>query len=124
MIRGVRGAITVKQDNESEIILATERLLMQMIKENNINPDDVASVFISVTDDVTAAFPAKAVRSLEGWTYVPVMCMKEISVTNSLTNCIRVMIHVNTTKVQHEINHIYLEGAEVLRPDLNPTKHH
>lgn len=124
MIRGVRGAITVKQDNESEIILATERLLMQMIKENNINPDDVASVFISVTDDVTAAFPAKAVRSLEGWTYVPVMCMKEISVTNSLTNCIRVMMHVNTTKVQHEINHIYLEGAEVLRPDLNPTKHH
>ncbi len=124
MIRGVRGAITVKQDNESEIILATERLLMQMIKENNINPDDVASVFISVTDDVTAAFPAKAVRSLEGWTYVPVMCMKEISVTNSLTNCIRVMMHVNTTKVQHEINHIYLEGAEVLRPDLNPTNHH
>ena len=122
MIRGVRGAITVKQDIEAEIILATEKLLNQMIIENEIIPEDVASVFISVTDDVTSAFPAKAVRSLEGWTYVPVMCMKEISISNSLTNCIRIMMHVNTTKVQHEINHVYLEGAEVLRPDLNPSK--
>ena len=122
MIRGVRGAITVNQDNEAEIIFATEKLLNQMIIENEIIPEDVASVFISVTDDVTSAFPAKAVRSLKGWTYVPVMCMKEISVSNSLTNCIRIMMHVNTTKVQHEINHVYLEGAEVLRPDLNPSK--
>ncbi|MGJ7919985.1 chorismate mutase [Neobacillus sp. LXY-4] len=122
MIRGVRGAITVNEDNEAEIVVATEQLIRQMILENELSADQVASIFISVTDDITAVFPAKAVRLIEGWKYVPVMCMKEIPVPNSLRKCIRVMMHVNTNKVQEEISHVYLEGAEVLRPDLNTSK--
>ncbi|WP_394232779.1 chorismate mutase [Niallia oryzisoli] len=118
MIRGVRGAITVQVNTEKEIMQATDRLLHSMIVENEIAPEDVASVFISVTDDITEAFPAKVLRSLDGWSYVPVMCMKEITVSNALEKCIRVMIHVNTVKSQQEINHIYLENAVVLRPDL------
>ncbi len=118
MIRGIRGAITVQENSEIEIMQATDRLLHKMIDENQITPESVASVFISVTDDITDAFPAKALRSLEGWSYVPVMCMKEISVSNALEKCIRVMMHVNTAKSQQEINHVYLEGAVVLRPDL------
>jgi chorismate mutase len=93
-----------------------------MIVENDIAPEDVASVFISVTDDITEAFPAKVLRSLDGWSYVPVMCMKEITVSNALEKCIRVMMHVNTAKSQAEINHIYLENAVVLRPDLASNK--
>lgn len=119
MIRGIRGATTVKQNCETEIMIETEKLLRKMIKENNIEPDQVASVFISATDDITAAFPAKALRLLEGWTFVPVMCMNEIPVPNSLANCIRIMMHVNTDKAQNEIVHVYLAGAEVLRPDLS-----
>lgn len=117
-IRGVRGAITVSKNDEQEIILAAERLLKEMIASNNIDPDDVASIFISATDDVDAAFPAKALRNLDGWTYVPVMCMQELSVSGSLQKCVRVMIHTNTEKRQDEIRHIYLEGAAGLRPDL------
>jgi chorismate mutase len=123
MIRGVRGAITVQEDNEAEIVSATERLLRQIIQENQISPEDVASIFISVTNDITAAFPAKATRLIEGWRFVPVMCMTEIPVPNSLRKCIRVMMHVNTSKVQQEIIHIYLEGAEILRPDLHTKQH-
>jgi chorismate mutase len=123
MIRGVRGAITVKEDNDGEIVSATERLLRQMIQENQISSNDVASIFISVTEDVSATFPAKAVRLIEGWTYVPVMCMTEIPVPNGLKKCIRVMMHVNTSKVQEEVIHTYLDGAEVLRPDLHTSKH-
>lgn len=119
VIRGVRGAITVAENSEAEIVKATEKLLKKMIEENSIEPDHVASVFISVTDDVTAAFPAKALRLFEGWSYVPVMCMTEIPVANSLESCIRIMMHVNTEKSQEEIVHIYLEGAVVLRPDLS-----
>jgi chorismate mutase len=118
MIRGLRGAITVKENKEEEIISATEKLLRQMIQENQIQPNDVASVFISVTDEVSAAFPAKALRLIEGWTYVPVMCMREIPVPQALKYCIRVMMHVNTDKTQEEMIHIYLEGAVNLRPDL------
>ena len=118
MIRGVRGAITVEVDEETVILDAAERLVKEMIGKNAIIADDVASVFVSVTDDLTSAFPAKVIRLQEGWTYVPVMCMKEIDVPNSLQMCIRIMIHVNTNTAQKDINHIYLERAIQLRPDL------
>jgi chorismate mutase len=118
MIRGVRGAITVNQNDEGEIVSAAEKLLREAISANNIIPNDVASIFMSSTDDVDAAFPAKALRNIDGWTYVPVMCMKELAVPGSLRKCIRVMIHVNTETPQEDINHIYLEGAAGLRPDL------
>ncbi|WP_338451799.1 chorismate mutase [Niallia oryzisoli] len=122
MIRGVRGAITVLENTENEIMQATSRLLHKMIEKNEIAPENVASVFISVTDDITEAFPAKVLRSKEGWGFVPVMCMKEITVSNALEKCIRVMMHVNTAKSQQEINHIYLENAMILRPDLANSK--
>ncbi|CAH0345541.1 chorismate mutase [Bacillus sp. CECT 9360] len=118
MIRGVRGATTVDRDNEQDIIDATEKLLRVMIAENQIDPDKVASVFISVTDDLSSAFPAKALRKIEEWTYVPVMCMQEIPVPNSLKSCIRIMLHLNTEKAQHDISHVYQEKAVALRPDL------
>lgn len=118
MIRGVRGAITVNQNDEGEIVAAAEKLLREAISANNIIPNDVASIFMSATEDVDAAFPAKALRNIDGWTYVPVMCMKELAVPGSLRKCIRVMIHVNTETPQEDINHIYLEGAAGLRPDL------
>lgn len=119
MIRGIRGAITVEEDKESVIILATEKVVREMIEKNKIEPNKVASVFISVTNDIKSVFPARALRSIEGWKYVPVMCMKEIEVTSSLPMCIRVMMHVNTEMEQEEVQHVYMEGAAVLRPDLN-----
>jgi chorismate mutase len=121
LIRGVRGAITVDQNTEEVIILATEELFARLIEENHFQPDQVGSIFISTTEDVNATFPAKALRKFEGWTYVPVMCMQEIPVPNSLKMCVRVMMHVNTTKPQEEIIHVYLKGATVLRPDLGSS---
>jgi chorismate mutase len=121
MIRGVRGAITVDCNSEEVIIAATEELLKQVIDGNNILPDHVASVFISTTDDLNAAFPARAMRKFPGWTYVPVMCMRELAVPGALPLCLRVMLHVNTAVPQEEIVHVYLGGATVLRPDLGNT---
>jgi len=118
MIRGVRGATTVSLNTESEIVSATEKLFRKMIEQNEIEPDQVASVFISATEDINAAFPAKALRKLDGWTYVPVTCMREIPVIGSLKMCIRVMLHLNTEKSQNEIKHVYLREAQKLRPDL------
>ncbi|WP_203361896.1 chorismate mutase [Bacillus sp. REN10] len=123
MIRGIRGATTVTVNNETEMTDATEKLLQQMIKENQVQPDDVCSIFISVTEDLTAAFPAKALRRFDGWSYVPVMCMKEIPVPESLEKCIRVMMHVNTKLSPADVKHIYLEKAVSLRPDLQKQNH-
>ncbi|MDR7075284.1 chorismate mutase [Neobacillus niacini] len=121
MIRGMRGAVTVDSNSEEVIISATEELLKQLIEGNNILPEQVASVFISTTEDLNAAFPARALRKFDGWTYVPVMCMRELPVTNGLPMCVRVMLHVNTAVKQEEIVHVYLKGAKVLRPDLGNT---
>lgn len=118
LIRGVRGATTVKNNTEEEILQAAEELFQKMIEKNEINPNDVASVFISTTEDIDAGFPAKGMRQIEGWQYVPVMCMREMPVPNSLKMCIRVMLHLNTDKDQTEIHHVYLRGAHILRPDL------
>lgn len=118
MTRGVRGATTVAQNDEKVIIDATEELLREIIECNNIEPESVCSAIISVTDDITATFPAKALRKVEGWKYVPVMCFQEIPVPGSLENCVRIMLHWNTDKGQQDIKHVYLKGAKVLRPDL------
>lgn len=121
MIRGIRGAITIKEDNEHEVLNATEELLREMIKENEIEAENVAQVLMTVTDDIKAAFPAKAIRRFPDWTFVPVTCAKEIPVTGSLPLCIRVLMTVNTEKRQADIKHIYLKEAKKLRPDLSLT---
>ncbi|MBD3110396.1 chorismate mutase [Bacillus sp. AGMB 02131] len=119
MTRGVRGATTVAENDEKLIIDATEELLREIIECNNIEPETVGSAIISVTDDITATFPAKALRKVEGWKYVPVMCFQEIPVPGALEKCVRIMLHWNTDKSQQDIKHVYLKGAKVLRPDLN-----
>ena len=118
MIRGIRGAITIEINEKSQIESKTEFLLREMIQQNNLEAESIASILISVTDDIDAGFPATAVRRFSGFTYVPVMCMREIPVPGSLPLAIRIMIHANTDTAQKDIKHIYLEGATVLRPDL------
>ena len=121
MIRGIRGATTITEDSATHILKETEKLVLAMAKENDIHPEDVASVIVSTTTDIGDAFPAKAVRSIPEWTYVPVMCTHEMNVPGAITMCIRVLMHVNTQKSQRDIHHIYLNDAIKLRPDLITT---
>jgi chorismate mutase len=116
--RGVRGAITADDDSAEAIWDATRELLRTLIEANAIEEDDVASVIFTTTPDLTAAYPAKAARDL-GWTQVALMGCQEMNVPGGLSRCIRVLIHWNTAKPIHELRHIFLRGAVVLRPDLN-----
>ncbi|HWL22780.1 MAG TPA: chorismate mutase [Ureibacillus sp.] len=118
MIRGIRGATTIQANLPEMIYNETAQLVLEIAKKNNIHPEEIASVVISTTPDINTAFPAKAVRTLEGWQFVPTMCMHEMNVPNALPLCIRVLMHVNTDIPQKDIQHIYLNGAVVLRPDL------
>ena len=118
MIRGVRGAITIEQDEAQQVWDATAELVLEIVRANNIEPEDIASITISATPDIHSAFPAKSVRTMEGWQYVPIMCMHEMDVPGALPLCIRVLMHVNTTVPQKDIQHVYLKDAVKLRPDL------
>ncbi|MNC61491.1 Chorismate mutase AroH [compost metagenome] len=105
-------------DDEKEILQATSDLLLRIVEDNHVVPEDICSVFVTTTEDLTSAFPAKAIRQLEGWELVPLMCSLEIPVKPSLPRCIRLMVHINTDKSQKEIRHVYLNDARVLRPDI------
>lgn len=118
MIRGIRGATTIEANLSDIIYSETAKLVETIAKTNNFQPEDIASVVISTTPDINAAFPAKAVRTLDGWQFVPTMCMHEMNVPDALPLCIRVLMHVNSDIPQKDIQHVYLNGATVLRPDL------
>ncbi len=115
--RGVRGATTAASNTPESIAEATRDLLMQLVEANGIDPADVASAIFTTSPDLTAAYPAAAARAL-GWGDVPLLCAAEIPVPGGLERAVRVLIHWNTTVPQAEIRHIYVRGAERLRPDL------
>jgi chorismate mutase len=116
--RGIRGAITVAEDEAETILQATRELLEAIVKENaSMRPEDIGSAIFTVTEDLTATFPAQAARQM-GWSMVPMMCAREIPVPGSLPRAIRVLVHWNTETPQSQIKHVYLRDAVKLRPDL------
>jgi len=117
-VRGIRGAITIEVNEEQPILDATTELLHEIVQANAIIPDDICSVLVTVTNDLDATFPARAIRTMAGWELVPLMCALEVPVKGSLEKCIRLLVLVNTDKKQQEIEHIYLGEAQKLRPDL------
>jgi chorismate mutase len=116
--RGIRGATTVERDDRDEILAATRQLLALMVRRNGLEKQDLASAIFTTSPDITAEFPALAARQL-GWLDVPLLCGHEIAVPGSLPRCIRVLLHWNTDRPQHEVQHVYVRDAVVLRPDLS-----
>jgi len=117
MVRGIRGATTVSEDTPEAILSATEELVRELVAANDLVPDDVASALFTVTPDLRAEFPAAAARRM-GWTMVPLLNFTEIGVPGRLERCVRVLVHVNTSRAQSEMVHVYLREAVGLRPDL------
>lgn len=116
--RGVRGATTADANTSEEILKATRQLLALMIRQNGIEPEDVASAIFTTTPDLNAEFPALAARQL-GWLDTALSCHHELDVPGSLRRCIRILLHWNTPKRADEIVHVYIKGAAHLRPDLS-----
>lgn len=117
-VRGLRGATTIPSDHEDAVLEATERLAKEVAAANHVSPEDIISVLISTTSDIESTFPAKAVRTIEGWKYVPVMCTHEMNVPGGMPLCIRILMHANCEIPQKEIVHVYQNDAVQLRPDL------
>lgn len=116
-VRGIRGAITVPRNDAQDIIDATYELVTEIMQRNAVDPEEIASVIFTVTPDLDAAFPAVGGRKA-GLSAVPLICATEIPVPGGQARCVRVLMHVNTTKSQAEIQHVYLGEAAALRPDL------
>ncbi|MGD8367823.1 MAG: chorismate mutase [Desulfobacterales bacterium] len=114
--RGVRGATTASENTKEAILEATREMLYLIIRANDMRPEDVASAYFTTTVDLNATYPALAARQL-GWYEAALLCGHEMQVPDGLSRCIRVLIHWNTSRSAREIVHVYLRGAQALRPD-------
>ena len=115
--RAVRGATCVEDNIKEEIISETKAVLQKAVAENDIAIEDIVSVTFTVTQDLDVEFPAVAGREL-GWQDVPMICATEIPVKGSLEKVIRFMMTFNSDKSNKDLKHVYINGAEKLRPDL------
>jgi chorismate mutase len=116
-VRAIRGATTVERDTRDEVIARTRELVQEVVDRNAVDPDDLISILFTATDDIRSAFPAEAAREA-GFTHVPLMCARELDIVDGISRCIRVMVHVHTTRSAGELRHPYLHGARQLRTDL------
>lgn len=115
-IRGLRGATRVVNDDPDSIRSATRELLSEMLHRNDATSNSVVSAFFTVTPDLVSEFPARAARDL-GWNDVAMLCSTEIPVPGSMDRLVRVLLHVELA-MNSSTKHVYLNGAEELRPDL------
>lgn len=116
--RGIRGAISVESNTQEMLKDATLELLNALIKENDINTQDIAFAIFTITKDLDCDFPAKFARLHCNFSKVPMMCYNEADIKGSIEKCLRILLVVNTSKTQDEIKHIYLKEAKKLRQDL------
>jgi len=115
-MRGVRGATTVAFDAPEAVDDAVAELLRALTSMNDFGPDDVVSAIFSTTCDLRSRPPAAAARAI-GWTDVPMLCMAEMEVTEPLSRCVRVLLHVAVADGRR-LRPVYLREARALRPDL------
>ncbi len=116
-VRALRGATTVDVDTEEHIYERVIELLETIFERNAVDKDDLVSVIFTATDDIHSCFPAAAARKF-GLGDVPLLCARELDITDATPRCVRVLIHLNTDVPRAELHHVYLEGARNLRDDL------
>jgi chorismate mutase len=117
-VRAARGAIVVASDDAQTLLEATGRLLEAMLGRNRIEAEDLVSILFTATDDLRSAFPAEAARRM-GLGLVPLMCASEIPVAGSMPRVIRILLHFHSETALDDVAHVYLDGAETLRDDLD-----
>ena len=116
----LRGASTVDRNEATAIVGATEWLLREIMKRNEVTTDDVVSCIFTLTDDLDAEFPAVAARNI-GFERVPLLCAREVAVPGALPMVIRVLMHYYAPDA-HRTQHVYLGDARTLREDLEAAQ--
>jgi chorismate mutase len=117
-VRALRGATTVDDDTPEQITERVKALMAALFERNGLDNDDVISLLVTGTPDLHSYHPATAARSF-GLPDVPIMGAQELAIEGSLSHCIRVMLHIETERSKDDLRHVFLEGARVLRPDLD-----
>jgi chorismate mutase len=114
-MRGIRGATQATENTREAIEEAVVELCRELTTRNRLKPEEIVWAIFTVTHDLDADFPARGAR-VQGWHQVPMICSQEIPVPGSMPRIIRVLLHASSKGAPH---HVYLRGAQALRPDLH-----
>ena len=117
-VRAARGAIVVAEDTAASVHASTGKLLASLLERNSVGHDDLISILFTATEDLSSAFPAEAARRM-GMGDIPLLCAREIPVAGSMRSVVRILLHFHTELGLREVTHVYLDGAERLRDDLD-----
>ena len=124
-VRGIRGATTAEVNTPEAITEATQELLVELTRLNELDKDEICFAYFTTTHDLTAEFPAYAARRL-GWLEVPLLCGHDMDVPlpnpRAVPMCIRILLLYNTAKPQSAMRFAYLRGASAIKADLEALK--
>lgn len=118
---GIRGAITVKENDVNEIKDASCLLLSEILKENKLDKEKIVTIIFTVTSDLDSINPATIVREKFQLGSTAMICVQEMRVKNELSRCIRILVQAYTNLLKDEVKHVYLNEAQKLRPDLSSS---
>lgn len=116
----IRGAAGAENTIES-ITAATVEMCDKIIQSNELSAENIVSFHFTLTKDLTVLNPATAFRKSCKSTDVsniPLFVSQEAFIENAPEKIIRLMVTAYMNEGR-EPRHIYIRGAEKLRPDLN-----
>ena len=114
--QAIRGATTSEGDTNFFIESAVIDLIQKFIYLNYLNKENIISITFTVTQDLTACFPASIARRHFHFDSVSFLDCQQMFVPNDINFCIRMMALVNLKSNQKPV-HPYLKGSSKLRPD-------
>lgn len=124
-VRGIRGATTSDSNTAEAITAATEELIRDLIRHNELDESEICFAYFTTTHDLTAEYPAFAARRL-GWLEVPLLCGHDMDVRlpnpRGIPMCIRILLLYNTAKPQSAMRFSYLRGAQAIKADLESLR--
>lgn len=116
-LKALRGATLVTANTVEAMSQAVSQMLNQLMAKNQLQPQAIISAFFTVTSDLTAVSVAKIARTHCQFGQTPMLCAVEPEVEGLPPLCARVLLHVYLPQNQ-PVEAVYINGAEVLRPDL------
>ena len=105
-------------NTQNDIQTHTLALYDEILSKNELSEKDIVSVIFSVTKDLDAKNPATALRSQGRAETISLFVNQEAHFPGSMERLIRVLIHCYLDVLSTPV-HVYQNGAELLRPDIN-----
>jgi chorismate mutase len=111
----LRGAVQC-ENTEDDMSLQITIMYDELLKLNKLEEADIVSIIFSVTDDLYAVNPCTALRKSGRAGELPLFSTQEPNCKNSVERIVRVLIHCYLDE-ESIAEHVYRNGAQVLRPD-------